>query len=49
MGAPGAALAGEMMGVTLAVCSGEGLRAMKQAAGRAQDLVDRQNLDAAEG
>lgn len=39
----------EVLGVTVAVCSVEDLRAMKRAAGRGQDLVDLENLDAAEG
>jgi len=39
----------EVLGVNVAVCSVEDLRAMKQAAGRGQDLVDLENLDAAEG
>lgn len=40
----------EVLGVDVAVCSVEDLRAMKQAAGRGQDLVDLENLDAtAEG
>jgi hypothetical protein len=33
----------------VAVCSVEDLRAMKRAAGRGQDIVDLENLDAAEG
>jgi predicted nucleotidyltransferase len=37
----------EVLGVTVAVCSAEDLRAMKLAAGRGQDLVDLENLDAA--
>jgi predicted nucleotidyltransferase len=39
----------EVLGVTVAVCSVEDLRAMKRAAGRGQDLVDLEDLDAAEG
>jgi predicted nucleotidyltransferase len=39
----------EVLGVKVAVCSVEDLRAMKRAAGRGQDLVDLENLDAAEG
>jgi hypothetical protein len=39
----------EVLGVMVAVCSSEDLRAMKRAAGRGQDLVDLENLDAAEG
>lgn len=38
----------EVLGVKVAVCSVEDLRAMKRAAGRGQDLVDLENLDAAE-
>ena len=38
----------EVLGVSVAVCSVEDLRAMKRAAGRGQDLVDLENLDAAE-
>jgi predicted nucleotidyltransferase len=38
----------EVLGVNVAVCSVEDLRAMKRAAGRGQDLVDLENLDAAE-
>jgi hypothetical protein len=37
----------EVLGVAVAVCSTEDLRAMKRAAGRAQDLLDLENLDAA--
>lgn len=37
----------EVLGVNVAVCSVDDLRAMKQAAGRGQDLVDLENLDAA--
>ena len=36
-----------MLGVTVAVCSAADLRAMKLAAGRGQDLLDVENLDAA--
>jgi predicted nucleotidyltransferase len=39
----------DVLGVAVAVCSVEDLRAMKQAAGRGQDLVDLENLDAAQG
>jgi hypothetical protein len=39
----------EVLGVNVAVCSVEDLRAMKRAAGRGQDLVDLEDLDAAEG
>ena len=39
----------EVLGVNVAVCSVQDLRAMKRAAGRGQDLVDLENLDAAEG
>lgn len=38
----------EVLGVDVAVCSVEDLRAMKRAAGRGQDIVDLENLDAAE-
>lgn len=38
----------EVLGVNVAVCSAEDLRAMKRAAGRGQDLVDLENLDVAE-
>lgn len=38
----------EVLGVNVAVCSVEDLRAMKRAAGRGQDLVDLENLEAAE-
>lgn len=37
----------EMMGVKIAVCSLEDLRAMKRAAGRTRDLADLEDLDAA--
>ncbi len=37
----------EVLGVSVAVCSAEDLRAMKRAAGRGQDLIDLENLDAA--
>ncbi len=37
----------EILGVTVAVCSIEDLRAMKQAAGRTRDLADLEDLDAA--
>jgi predicted nucleotidyltransferase len=39
----------EVLGVNVAVCSVDDLRAMKRAAGRGQDLVDLENLDTAEG
>lgn len=39
----------DVLGVNVAVCSVEDLRAMKRAAGRGQDLVDLENLDAATG
>jgi len=39
----------EVLGVNVAVCSVEDLRAMKRAAGRGQDLVDLENLNAATG
>jgi predicted nucleotidyltransferase len=38
----------EVLGVNVAVCSVKDLRAMKKAAGRGQDLVDLENLDATE-
>lgn len=44
----GRASEAEVLGVKVAVCSVDDLRAMKQAAGRGQDLVDLENLDAAE-
>jgi predicted nucleotidyltransferase len=37
----------EVLGVSVAVCSAEDLRAMKRAAGRARDLADLEDLDAA--
>lgn len=37
----------EILGVTVAVCSIEDLRAMKRAAGRTRDLADLEDLDAA--
>jgi hypothetical protein len=37
-----------VLGVNVAVYSVADLRAMKRAAGRGQDLVDLENLDAAE-
>lgn len=39
----------EVLGVNVPVCSVEDLRAMKRAAGRGQDLVDLENLNAATG
>jgi len=39
----------EVLGVSVAVCSIEDLRAMKQAAGRTRDLADLEDLDIAEG
>lgn len=39
----------EVLGVGVAVCSASELRTMKLAAGRPQDLLEVQNLDAAEG
>lgn len=36
----------DVLGVNVAVCSVEDLRAMKRAAGRGQDLVDLESLDA---
>jgi predicted nucleotidyltransferase len=41
------AVEAEILGVTVAVCSIEDLRAMKQAAGRTRDLADLEDLDAA--
>lgn len=38
----------EVLGVEVSVCSVKDLRAMKRAAGRGQDLVDLENLEAAE-
>jgi predicted nucleotidyltransferase len=38
----------EILGVSVAVCSLQDLRAMKQAAGRTRDLADLEDLDAAE-
>jgi predicted nucleotidyltransferase len=40
------ACAAEVLGVRVAVCSREDLRAMKQAAGRPRDLVDVEDMDA---
>jgi hypothetical protein len=37
----------EVLGVSVAVCSIEDLKAMKQAAGRTRDLADLEDLDAA--
>lgn len=37
----------EILGTTVAVCSIQDLKAMKQAAGRTRDLVDLEDLDAA--
>jgi predicted nucleotidyltransferase len=39
----------EILGVTVAVCSIQDLKAMKQAAGRTRDLADLEDLDAATG
>lgn len=39
----------EILGVTVAVCSLEDLKAMKRAAGRTRDLADLEDLEAAEG
>ncbi len=39
----------EVLGVAVAVCSAEDLRAMKRAAGRTRDLADLEDLDAVEG
>lgn len=38
----------EMAGVTIAICALEHLRSMKRAAGRPRDLVDLDDLDAAQ-
>ena len=38
----------EVLGITVAVCAFEDLRRMKRAAGRGQDLVDLESLDAIE-
>jgi hypothetical protein len=37
-----------MAGVTIAICALEDLRTMKRAAGRPRDLVDLDDLDAAQ-
>jgi hypothetical protein len=37
----------EVLGVSVAVCSVEDLKAMKRAAGRTRDLADLEDLDAA--
>ena len=37
----------EILGITVAVCSMEDLKAMKQAAGRTRDLADLEDLEAA--
>jgi hypothetical protein len=39
----------EVLGVEVAVCSVDDLRAMKSAAGRTRDLADLEDLEAAEG
>jgi predicted nucleotidyltransferase len=39
----------EILGVTVAVCSIEDLKAMKRAAGRTRDLADLEDLEAANG
>jgi predicted nucleotidyltransferase len=41
------AIEAEILGVTVAVCSIEDLKAMKQAAGRTRDLADLEDLEAA--
>jgi predicted nucleotidyltransferase len=41
------AVEAEILGVTVAVCSIEDLKAMKRAAGRTRDLADLEDLDAA--
>jgi hypothetical protein len=38
----------QTFGVTIAICAVEHLRAMKRAAGRPRDLVDLEDLDAAQ-
>jgi len=43
-----AAIGVELSGVTIAICALEDLRRMKRAAGRARDLVDLDDLDAAQ-
>jgi predicted nucleotidyltransferase len=43
------ASAAEVLGVEVAVCSVDDLRAMKSAAGRTRDLADLEDLEAAEG
>ncbi|HEX8959275.1 MAG TPA: hypothetical protein VF770_05590 [Solirubrobacterales bacterium] len=40
--------AAPVLGVIVAVCSAEDLRAMKRAAGRTRDLADLEDLDAIE-
>ena len=37
----------QVLGVSVAVCSAQDLRAMKRAAGRTRDLADLEDLDAA--
>lgn len=39
----------KILGVTVAVCSIEDLKAMKRAAGRTRDLADLEDLEAASG
>ena len=39
----------EILGVTVAVCSVDDLKAMKKAAGRTRDLADLEDLEAAGG
>jgi predicted nucleotidyltransferase len=43
------AIEAEILGVTVAVCSVDDLKAMKRAAGRTRDLADLEDLEAATG
>jgi predicted nucleotidyltransferase len=43
------AVEAELLGVKVWICSLEDLKAMKKAAGRARDLADLEDLDAATG